>query len=670
MFHVKLKVLLRYLRKVFLQRTDMNCIPSIESIFLQVHQSFELAPYNSKQKAAFANLKRPIKKHHEQFIEIIDSIFRALEIHNDPQACVDLTYNIENFANFQKALELNIWTFSANSQQVIWQLISHSYIPGIARFIANWNLNDVNDRGMPGGHFWYLPTETEDGLRVTMPVTQVCDWLLDLLGIPLDQLRNLDLASANTEALIRNIYNWKNGKVPRLETIRKSFPDNADIEFGGCLKINKSLSEQEQLLATINFARNKGLTPDLLVHQLPIREVSALKKIFDGKGEDEHNQKFIRLMSIRYAQPTFKTIRQRLHFAKAMQDGYKRLLKFLCPEVSPATPDLQKNKVLQLCHIYKYIYNLTIEAHRLNHGQLAENKWFDSKLPLIDKHSLFLSVAPSMYSCSTSLLGELLTKRFKSMKSSDPLLDLFYEHKDNSFDLFKIKAEEQARWASETIAIDQLQKNASKGSPWRAFQKEDAYWVLTQVTQSLTHNAKAFKAGLNRIKEIETSPLEKAGTILLELHFLVDMDRTKRPKDIQERVESLLAEIEKSEGYQIWQAPALAVKAKHCIALNEFKSASCFLKMALDSCNVRSYGPLRGLIARDTLATLLQVEKLNENNHERYLREMMANNVFEINSPFTEVTLESVAHDLDYLFWKELYKPYHGIKKREPTKGY
>lgn len=384
----------------------MSCIPSIESIFLQVHQSFELAPYSSKQKAAFANLKRPIKKHHGQFIEIIDSIFRALEIHNDPQACVDLTYNIENFANFQKALELNTWTFSADSKQVIWQLISHSYIPGIARFMANWNLDDVNDKGMPGGHFWYLPTETEDGVKVTMPVTQVCNWLLDLLGIPLDQLRNLNLESANTETLIRNIYNWKNGKVPRLETIKKSFPDNADIEFEGCLKINKSLSEQAQLLETINFVRNKGLTPDLLVHELPIREVSALEKIIDGKGEEEHNQKFVRLMSIRYAQPTYKTIRQRLHFAKAMQDGYKRLLKFLCPGVSLTTPDLKKNKVLQLCHIYKYIYNLTIEAHRLNHGELAENKWFDSKLPLIDKHSLFLSVAPSMYSCSYSLLGE------------------------------------------------------------------------------------------------------------------------------------------------------------------------------------------------------------------------------------------------------------------------
>lgn len=339
----------------------MSCIPSIESILLQVHQSLELPPYTSNQKTAFSKLKRPLDKHHEQFIEIIDGIFRSLEIHKDAQACNDLTYNIENFAQFQKELELKTWTFNADIKQVIWQLISHSYIPGIARFMAYWNLEDITDKGMPGGHFWYLPTETEDRLNVTMPVEQVCTWLLDLLGIPLDRVRNLSLKKTNTETLIRNIYNWKNGKVPRFETIKKSFPDNAEIEFKGCLSINKNLSEKEQLQDVINFTKEKRLTPELLIHEIPIREVSALKKIIDGKGEEEHNQKFVRLMSIRYAQPTFKTIRQRLHVAKAMQDGYKRLLKFLCgDDVHPTCPSLNENKVLQLCHIYKFVYNLTI----------------------------------------------------------------------------------------------------------------------------------------------------------------------------------------------------------------------------------------------------------------------------------------------------------------------
>ena len=640
----------------------MNAIPSIESILLQVHQSFELPPYTSKQKASFAQLKRPLNKHYEQLNEILDGIYRALEIHNDESSCADLSNHIVNFALFQKALELKTWTFNADAKQVIWQLVSHSYVPGIARFMAFWNLDDITDKGMPGGRFWYLPTETEDRLRVMMPVEQVCVWLLDLIGIPLDKIRENPLNNTDPDNLIRNIYNWKSGKVPRFETIKNSFSDASDIEFTGCLSINSSADIEVQLQTVTNFIKFKHLSSEDLIREIPIRNPSEIDKIIQGNGDLENTKKFISLMAVRYAQPTFKTIRQRMHIAKAVQDGYKRLLKYLCPDVSPTNPNLGQNKVLQLCHIYKYIYNLTIEAHRLNHGEVAENEWFDRSLPLIDKHSLFLSVAPSMYSCSSSLLGELLTKRFKDMKACGPLMDLFDENKDTAIDLFKYKVDEQARWASETVAIDELQKNATKGSPWRAFQKEDSYWVLTQVIQSFAHNPKAFDAGLNRLKEVATSPLEKAGVIQLELNYLVDINKSKRPKDIQERIEYLLAEIEKSEGYQIWQAPALAAKAKHCIALNEFKSASRLFKRALDVCSERSYGHLRGFIARDTLATLLQIEKLNENNHERYLREMMANDVFELTNPFVEIKLEAVAHDLDTHFWSELYKPYRGIK--------
>ncbi|PKG93144.1 hypothetical protein [Paraglaciecola sp. MB-3u-78] len=645
----------------------MNAAPSIEAILLQVHQSLELPPYTTKQKASFAQLKRPLNKHYEQLNEILDGIYRALEIHNDESACADLSTHIVNFALFQKALELKTWTFNADAKQVIWQLISHSYVPGIARVMAFWHLDDVTDKGMPGGRFWYLPTETEDRLRVMMPVEQVCAWLLDLIGIPLDRIRETRLNNNDPDNLIRNIYNWKSGKVPRYDTIKNSFPDKSDIEFKGCLYVDSSAAVEIQLETVAKFIQFKNLSSEDLIHEIPIRNSSEIDKIIAGNGKLENIKNFIKLMSIRYAQPTFKTIRQRLHIAKAIQDGYKRLIKYLCPCVSPKNMDLAQNKVLQLCHIYKYIYNLTIEAHRLNHGELAENEWFDGKLPLIDKHSLFLSVAPSMFTCSSSLLGEILTKRFNGMKSSDPLMDLFDENKDTTIDLFKYKVDEQARWASETIAIDVLQKNVTKGSPWRSFQKEDRYWVLTQVIQSLAHNPKAFNAGLNRLKEVATSLFEEAGIIQLELNYLVDMDTSKRPKNIQETVEYLLAEIEKNEGYQIWQAPALAAKAKHCIALNEFKSASRFFKEALDACSERSYGPLRGFIARDTLATLLQIEKLNKNNHERYLREMMANDVFEIKNPFIEVRLESVARDLNTYFWDELYKPYHRIAKLKPA---
>jgi hypothetical protein len=52
----------------------MSCIPSIESILLEIHQSFGLGSFTTKQKSSFAQLKRPLEKHRAQFRDIFDEI--------------------------------------------------------------------------------------------------------------------------------------------------------------------------------------------------------------------------------------------------------------------------------------------------------------------------------------------------------------------------------------------------------------------------------------------------------------------------------------------------------------------------------------------------------------------------------------------------------------------
>jgi len=373
-------------------------------------------------------------------------------------------------------------------------------------------------------------------------------------------------------------------------------------------------------------------------------------------------------MSIRYAQPTFKTIRQRLRVAKATQDGYKRLLKFLCgDDIHPTCSSLDENKVLQLCHIYKFIYNLTIEAYRVNPNQAEEDKWFDNQLPEIDKNGLFLSVAPSRFSGSSSLLGELLTKRFQRMSSEEPLQNLFDLDPESNLDAFKQKLKEQKSWAEETISEVELDKAVRKGSPWRAFQKEDKFWVVTQFAQSNSYSDRIKGAAIQRLYELSKTPLKEAGVILIEAGYLLDLPKTKRPANTQERITGLLDDIEQHPGFETWKAPLLCAKAKHYIAINDFKSAVMYFKLGLAACDVRSYGPLRGLIAKDTFATILQVEKLNSNNHEKYLREMLANGGFEYVDPHRPIEIRSLAKDLNCYFWDELYKPYCGIKKISPA---
>ena len=110
-----------------------------------------------------------------------------------------------------------------------------------------------------------------------------------------------------------------------------------------------------------------------------------------------------------------------------------------------------------------------------------------------------------------------------------------------------------------------------------------------------------------------------------------------------------------------WEAPVLLYRAKHLLYTNQFKQASDMYKAVLQACEYRNYGDLRGLVARDILATEMQLTQINQNNHEKYLREMLANSVFE-NLPGIP-KLSDITDMLNNFFWKSLYKPYKGIKK-------
>ena len=119
----------------------MSCIPSIESILLEIHQSFGLGSFTTKQKSSFAQLKRPLEKHRAQFRDIFDEIIQILEI-TDSSQYMNIISDIGHFISFQKDLEQSVWTFNANSKQILWQLLSHSYAPGIARNLAIWDIEE------------------------------------------------------------------------------------------------------------------------------------------------------------------------------------------------------------------------------------------------------------------------------------------------------------------------------------------------------------------------------------------------------------------------------------------------------------------------------------------------------------------------------------------------
>src|SRR5690606_23436893 len=164
----------------------MSALPLPEAILLEIHQSLGGQGYPTTKKSKFATGQTSLETHKAMGEEILQAIFKALDM--DPQARVDALRKGMECANAYKVLELNTWTFGANQRQILWSLLGHFYVPGLARRVGFWSLAQVLDKGMPGGRFWYLPEPCEVAGKPSLylPVAQVVDWLLDLLGMPLE----------------------------------------------------------------------------------------------------------------------------------------------------------------------------------------------------------------------------------------------------------------------------------------------------------------------------------------------------------------------------------------------------------------------------------------------------------------------------------------------------
>jgi tetratricopeptide (TPR) repeat protein len=358
-----------------------------------------------------------------------------------------------------------------------------------------------------------------------------------------------------------------------------------------------------------------------------------------------------------------KTIRQRLLVARMVQDGYRRLLKFLCPDMNEICTDFSQNKVLQLVSIFEGIYNLTIEAWVNCDSEEEENIWFEKKLTPWDKEELFLAIVPSRRETSYAEVARLLTRRFSELSESAPLDD-FIAFDEQSAPLF---IERKLQWLKndieEQLRIGEIVHQLRTASPWRTLQQENSYWVVSQVAPDNTLSIKARDMAIQRMRELAATPSQTIGAILVELNNLLNCNTKERPKDAEMRVGLLIDEAQASSGYQSWCAVILQYKAKHFLAQNDFDSAKKCFSAALDACSEYNYGELRGEIARDTFATHVANRQFIPNNHEKYYRNMLAYNIIEGNAGKVP-NLEDVALLVADYFWTDLYRPYPKYEKK------
>ena len=642
----------------------MGTLPKIESVLLEINQSLGgNTAYSTVQKNKFATGKISVSKQSEMMKTTILSIFEKLGVRLNSFDAI--WQSLTNIANAYKGLELKTWTFNADQKQINWMLLTHFLVPGLARFSAFQAIQTPFDKGMPGGYFWYLPEviESDGDKKLILPVTQVIDWLTDLLGTDVGNVANQSL-DIDIQNLKRSLYNLKNGiNTIRYSSIYEYFPEGLSLDFEGAFILDETVSLDEQFNQALAFIKKKGLNAQKLKFELPLSE-EILTDILYGKANEDEKTKLIECLLERYAQPSIEIIRQRFVVASVVQDIYHRLVKSLCPDVDKHCVDPKNNKILQLFALYKGVYNLTIEAWRncRDKGEFAEDMWFEDHLSEWDKESLFLSILPSRKETGIDELATYLSYSFR-IKASDVLDDVI-GHDDKSFtEIAERTVRELHNFDEEQTNIQQLKARMQQSSPWRALQNEQNYWVVSSIAQSPDLPIRLKEMTTKRMRELANTPIEKILVVIPELAYYLNSESKNKPKDCKNKVEALLAEAEKTAGYDLWKFAILQYKAKHLLAQNNFDEASKYFRDALEDSFKGSYGLMTGEIARDCLAIAVANQKLITNNHEKYYREMLSGGMIEIDQI---PSIEEVARWAYSYFWEDLYKPYSGIKPQQP----
>jgi hypothetical protein len=638
----------------------MATVPSFEALLLEIHQSMGCPPYQSKVKDNFADLGMDANNHAKMKIDVCDDIFDTLEI--DEAGRRDARQNMAEWADFHKAVELETWTSNANQRQVLWHLLGYSYVPALARRIAFWNLDGAFDKGMPGGKFWFLPHINAISGNMELPVPHVIDWLVDLLGTSIGQakdgLGNKKNTNGYQDSIEKSLGNWKKGLIPRVRSIRDYFPDDATLQFEGIFEVENALPDEARFTEALAFIYRKKLSADDLRDQIPMAQIGRLEAVLDQSAPDDEKLEFVRLLLTRYAKPSMGTIRQRLLVARMVQDGYKRLLGLLCPGVEDTCTDPSQNKLLQLTGIFGTIYNLTVDAWKNSDTLQQEDILFESRLAPWDKADIFLSILPSLKNRSHIALAQLLTRRLAKLANGDALEDLVALDIESAPAIIARKCQRLKDENAEDVRIHGLIDRIRTHSPWRALQGESSYAVVRQVATTDALPAKTRWAVIERLRELAATPSDMVGASIMELAELLNCAHKDRPKDVQSRVEKLLAEAQVNCGYESWKAPLLQYRAKHLLALNRFEDAAKSMREALAACSERNFGLMRGEIARDTLAIEVANQGLIPGNYQKYHRNMAAYGMF----PDKIESLEDTALWASDYFWGDLYKPYPGME--------
>ncbi|MCG6388464.1 ankyrin repeat domain-containing protein [Vibrio fluvialis] len=637
----------------------MATFPTFESVLLQIAKALGAnGQMTSKSKSKFKYVEMTMDNLSNTWESILGDIADALGL--DERAKKDLISNVTDDYLMHKNIELNVYSSKASQRKIVWHYLARVIIPALARHTVFWQIESKMDEGMPGGRFWYLPAVDSpiEPTQLLLPVPQVLNWLIDLIQNTKTSIANNlnnDLDSVDKyEKVLRNLYNWQKSKsTPEISSIEKTFSDEVNIQFGGCFEPDEKSSQFEQAL---DFIEKKGLSYDDLQHEIDI-SCEDLKRILRSECPAAEQRDFVQKLKVRYQAPSSKVIRMRLLIARAIQEGYEQLVKYLTPGVDKLSFDLNENKTLQLVELYNYVYNLTFMAHiqKGSLGDHAENKYFEEQLPSFFRYDLLrIFTSDNEHDIPWSTLDRI--NCIFSRSGEEDILDNVFPTSQDEFKKMCKLIKEEGDYSNNylmrrDVLIDKLKQNKS---PFKQLQNIDDFDLVygARIIQANQYsNPNIGDMIVERLKFLEATPTESMKRILFELetHLLLNKFASKT----EEKVSALLDEAKNCDDFGFSKANILRYEALHYIAQNKLKEAEKNLNLAIDECKKYSFGKFRGLLARDAFALAIANQKLIPNNHEKYFRDM-----YYWGGLKGEPNIYDVSRELHEYFWEKLYQCY------------
>lgn len=661
----------------------MANIPSKESVLAFIRDILQAGPADKKRRE-FEELRRKSDTQLATTEDYVDDILTSLGV--DEIAQLQAQHNFTVWSEVNNFLERNIWVSHSDPKHVIWLMATHVYAPGLGRHLAFWDTEQKTDPGMPGGQFWYLPAVMEENDEVlTMPVTQVLDWLLDLLSGSIDELaqaltdsnmiggREKDTV-ADARSIRKTLGNWYTGaRTPGINKILEFFPNRLNLKFKGTFEWDENNSHDENFESARAFVKLKGLTPHALSVETPIPEDMAKDLLENDQLSAEAKDYFCHHISLRYHTPTIQTIRKRLLYARAFQATFFKLADAIgVSDKVRRVPNPSVNPAMQVVSIFQVAYNTTIDTCKRTEDETTERQLFretlDERYPL-EAQTTLLSVTP--LDGNLNSLSNQLNKRLMELGNTDPIQDEspFACSKEHFVALYKRKAEllracqieyEESAWLNTARTDSDLYPRIDDTQNWAA---------LNSVVCSDTISLPVRRAAAWRMVDLAGTDLEQAyGLVSLLSQLLNDPDKRNRLTDAKELADTLFNRLKQLPTADDLRPLILQLEAKHELANNRLEASKKKFDQALKKLSRQGFGDIRGQVARDALAVFAcgHHPGFNQVACDQYRLSIVYYGGLEEPVMYLPSTEEIVEKVREY-FWENLYQPYEDVPRLQPV---